>query len=137
MLRFNLEFGTSTGQLPPQRIFSLESRLSGVAQFGTLYGSDVKEFRGDKYVTFNLEHNFRNLPFILLGIPFLYKHNIEFTTHASFAQMWKGAAPVIPDWYSEAGIGLSRILDFLRADVTYRITEPKRFVFTLGIATWL
>ena len=40
-------------------------------------------------------------------------------------------------WYTEAGIGLSRILDLFRFDLTYRFNEPKRFYFTASFGQLL
>jgi hypothetical protein len=54
---------------------------------------------------------------------------------ASFAQTWNGTSSTSGGWYSEAGIGVSRILDILRADLTYRIEEPRSLFFTVSIAT--
>jgi hypothetical protein len=136
-LRIAVSGGTTTGSVPPQRMFSLDSRATGLSPFGTLRGSAVKEFQGDRFVMINLEHNFRTIPFLLLNTPFLYKRSIELLTHASFAQTWMGTTPMISHWYSEAGIGISRIFDLFRADLTYRFTHTKRFVFSFGIATLL
>lgn len=134
-LRIILSGGTSTGTVPTQRTFSPDTRVSGLSPFGTLRGSDVREFQGNRYVMLNIEHNFRSIPFILLGIPFLYKRNIELLAHASFAQTWSGPTPVIPGLYTEAGIGISRVFDLFRLDLTYRCTHPQQFFLTFGIAT--
>ena len=134
--------GVSTGERIPQRLFSLDSRSSGYAPFGVLRGALVKEFIGDQFIMLNVEHNFRNVPFLLLNIPFLYKNNIELIVHGSFAKVWGTSISgfndlqrgLLGDWYSEAGIGINRIFDIIRADVTYRFFEPKRFYFTVSVA---
>ena len=134
-LRVRLSGGLGTGALPPQRMFAIDSRASGYAPFGVLKGSDVKEFSGNRFVMVNLEHNFRSLPFLALNLPFLYRNGIELVVHGSFAQTWSGTASTSDGWYSETGVGISRILDILRADLTYRIKEPSRFLFTVSVAT--
>ncbi len=83
----------------------------------------------------SLEHNFRSLPFLALDIPFLYRNSIELITYGAFAQTWYGSTSASNGWYAETGIGLARIFDLLRADVTYRCTQPRRFIFSLSIAT--
>lgn len=133
-LRIRLTSGIGLGSLPPQEMFVLDSRSSGYAPFGVLRGSYIKEFTGDRFVMLNLEHNFRSIPFLLLNIPSFYRNGIEFIVHGSVAQTWYGTASTSGGWYAEAGLGISRILDLLRMDVTYRFMAPTRFLFTMSIA---
>lgn len=134
VLRVNLIAGTSSGTVPPQRYFTVDTRASGYAPFGTLRGGIVKEFVGDRYVMLNLEHNFRTVPFLVLDIPFLYRNGIELIVHGSAAQTWLGKTSTSGGWYYEAGIGINRILDIIRFDLTYRFKDPRRFYFTLSVA---
>jgi hypothetical protein len=136
----NVKFtaGTSRGVLPPQRLYGLESRYDGVGPFGVLRGAGIREFTGERFVSLSVEHNFRSTPFLLLDIPFLYRNSIELIIHGAVAQTWSSSA--LPfgvtsgGWYTEAGIGISRIFSLLRLDATYRLMEPRGFVLTLGIA---
>jgi hypothetical protein len=137
MLHARLAAGTSSGTLPPQRFFTLDARSSGLAPFGVLRGSRVREFSGDAYVLLSVEHNFRSLPFLLLDVPFLYRNSIELVVHASAAQAWAGPVSTTNGWYAEAGFGLSRIFDILRVDLTWRFRDPARFCASFGIATLL
>jgi hypothetical protein len=121
-----------------QRIFSLESRYDGVAPLGVLRAGGLKEFTGQRFVELTVEHNFRSTPFLILNIPYLYKNSIELITYGTVAQTWS-ASPVpfgstTNGWYSEAGIGISRILTFFRFDFTYRIAQPRGFFVSLGVA---
>jgi hypothetical protein len=134
--RLKLSAGTSNHNPPPQYIFTLESRSTGYAPFGVLRGAGIKELTGDKFVMINIEHNFRNVPFLALNIPFLYRNNIELITHASFAQSWFGSTSSTDGWYAEAGIGVGRLLDMIRCDFTYRFQEPRRLYVTVGLATF-
>ncbi|MBI4811378.1 MAG: hypothetical protein HY800_08085, partial [Ignavibacteriales bacterium] len=137
IMKIKLTGGIGSGTLPQQREFVIDSRASGYAPFGVLKASGIKEFSGDRFVTINLEHNFRSTPFLALDIPFLYRNSIELIAHGSFAQTWMGKSSTSDGWYSEAGIGISRIFDLLRADFTYRFKEPGRFYFTLSVASIL
>lgn len=132
--RLQVSGGISFGSLPPQRIFTLDSRSSVYAPFGVLRGSRIREFQGDAFAMVNVEHNFRSIPFLLLDLPFLYENSIELVLHGSFAQTWVNDIPYPNGWYSEAGIGLNRIFDVLRADVTYRFRDPRRFFFSVSVA---
>ncbi|MBI3765422.1 MAG: carboxypeptidase-like regulatory domain-containing protein [Ignavibacteriales bacterium] len=134
MLRISISGGIGAGTLPPQRAFVIDSRSSGYAPFGVLKGAGIKELAGDRFVMINLEHNFRSIPFLALNLPFLYRNGIELVVHGSFAQTWIGSLSTSDGWYSEAGIGISRVLDLLRADITYRFKEPKRFYFSVSFA---
>ena len=138
ILNIKLSAGAVTGRVPTQRIFSLESRYDGVAPLGVLRAGGVKEFSGERYVAMTVEHNFRSTPFLLLNIPYLYKNSIEVILYGTAAQTWSSKAlplgAVTNGWYSEAGVGISRILTFFRIDLTYRFTNPRGLYVTLGVA---
>jgi uncharacterized protein DUF5686/carboxypeptidase-like protein len=134
-LRVRASGGLGLGALPPQRIFRIDSRASGYAPFGVLRGSDVGEFAGERFVIISAEQNFRSLPFLALNIPFLYRNGIELLCGGSIAQSWVHPAPTPGGWYAEAGAGISRILDLFRADVTYRLKDPRGWFFTFSVAT--
>ena len=134
---FRIAGGLSGGTLPLQRAFTLESASSGLGPLGVMRGMDVKEFGGTEYFACNVEHNFRSLPFLALGIPFLYERSIELIVHTGIARTWtRLPLPLVETggWYTEAGVGVNRLFDLLRADFTWRVTGPTAFRFTLGIA---
>ena len=137
-LNIKLAAGIATASVPPQRIFSLESRYDGVGPLGVLRGGGVKEFTGQRFVAFTIEHNFRSTPFLMLDIPYLYKNSIEVILYGTAAHTWTSKplpfGVTTNGWYSEAGIGISRILTFLRFDFTYRIAQPRGFYVSLGVA---
>jgi hypothetical protein len=129
--------GASSGTLPLQRAFDIETGSSGLGPFGVMRAMTVKEFGGNSYLAVNAEHNFRSLPFLALGIPFLYKNNIELILHGGVARTWNtGDLPLqaTDTFYSEMGVGISRIIDILRMDATWRLSSPRDFRFTLALA---
>lgn len=133
-LRVRLAGGTSTGDLPVQRRFDLESSSSHVGPFGVMRAMEVKEYSGAGFASISVEQNFRSLPFLALGIPFLYEQGIELLVHGGAARAWSrngiAAHPTGP-WYAEAGFGVGRLLDLFRADFTWRLTSPGGFMVTL------
>lgn len=140
--RIRIAAGTSSGDLR-QRHFAVETASSGYSPFGTMKAMRVKEFVGGRYLAVNAEHNFRSLPFLALGIPFLYENNIEFIIHGGAATVTRDKVVRIWDdvlytrespWYYEAGFGISRIFEVLRADFTWRLSQERGFRFTLGVA---
>ena len=135
--QLNLMFaaGTSSGTLPLQRDFVLDSQLGRFAPFGVLRTAYPREFTGDRFAMISVEHNFRSVPFLMLGIPFLYKSGIEFLVDATAAQSWLNGNSMTNGWYYEAGIGIGKIFGIIRADVTYRISNPHGVFFTIGISS--
>ena len=137
-LNIKLTAGASGGTLPPQRVFSLDSRYDDLGPFGVLRTGGVKEFSGDRFVSLSVEHNFRSVPFLLLDIPFLYRNSVEVRLHGSVAQTWSSSTlpfgRTTDGWYSEAGLGLSRLFSFFRLDVSYRFMQPRGFFLTFGVA---
>jgi len=134
---FRIAGGFSGGALPLQRAFTLESASSSIGPLGVLRGLEVKEFGGTEYVACTVEHNFRSLPFLALGLPFLYERSVELVLHGGFARTWnRGLLPLTESngWYTEAGFGINRVFDLLRVDFTWRLSDPAGFRFTFGTA---
>ncbi len=134
LIRMRVAAGTSSGDLPPQRLFGVESALCSFSPFGTMHALQPRELTGTGFVSANVEHNFRSIPFLALGIPFLYEHNIELIVHGGAARVWGSSAPGADRVYWEAGCAISRIFELFRTDFTWRLSAPTRFAFTLGIA---
>ncbi len=129
-----LEGGVSTGALPVQREFVLNSQIGGLAPFGVLRTALPVEYVGDRFVMFSVEQNFRNVPFLLLGIPALYENGMEVLVDASAAQSWLNGISTTNGWYYEAGIGLGKILGLIRMDLTYRLSKPYALFFSVGLS---
>ena len=138
--RLRASGGDAAGTLPVQRLFAVESALDGYAPFGVMHGAHPREFTGTGYVAVNLEHNFRNIPLLALGIPFLYNLNVDLIAFGGAARTWSTNPPpnvVHEGTYTEAGLSISRIFELFRADFAWRLSAPRGFYFTLGVATFL
>jgi hypothetical protein len=135
VLRVFLSAGYSQKNLPLQKLFTVDTRLSSYAPPGVLRTAGPKQFVGDNFILINLEHNFRSIPFLALGIPYLYKRGIEFIISGSAAQAWYRKTSVTNKWYYETGIGIGKIFDLLRIDLTYRLQNPKKLFVTVAIST--
>jgi hypothetical protein len=129
--------GVSTGTLPPQRGFVLDAQLGRFAEFGVLRTAYPREFVGDRLVLFSAEQNFKNVPFLMLGIPFLYKSGLDVLVNATAANSWLGGKSTTNGWYGEAGIGIGKIFGLIRADLTYRLSKPNNLFFSLGLSSIL
>ena len=129
--------GVSTGALPVQREFVLDSQIGGLAPFGVLKTARPVEFVGDRFVMLSVEQNFRNVPFLIMDIPFLYESGTEILVDASAAQSWLNGVSTTNGWYYEAGIGLGKILGLIRMDFTYRFSKPNNLFFSVGMSSIL
>jgi len=138
--RIQASAGDAFGRLPVQRLFSVESAVDGWAPFGVMRGAHLKEFTGSGYTAVAVEHNFRNIPLLALGIPFLYDLDIDVIAFGGVARTW--STNVNPDaarvgTYTEAGFSIGRILGFLRADFAWRLSPgPRGLYLTAGGATF-
>jgi hypothetical protein len=138
--RIRASAGNATGSLPPQRLFSVESASASFAPFGVMHGAHPREFTGTGYAALSVEHNFRTIPLLALGIPFLYESNIELILYGGAARAWTNNAAsstAHKGTYSETGFSVSRIFDLFRADFTWRLSAPRGFYFTLGVSSLL
>lgn len=141
-LRFSA--GIKRGVLPPQRLFDIDAHSSGLAPYGVLHAVEVKEFSGDRFAVLSLEHNFRSIPFLFLGIPFFYKNNLELVLEGAIARSWLSSEtsarlpfPVQTTncWYYETGIGLNRIFGIGRLDLIWRMSQPTNVSLSLRVAS--
>ncbi len=128
-MRVNISAGFTAGNLPPQKLFTADTRLSTYAPLGVLKSGGVKQFTGDRFVLISTEHNFRSIPFLALGIPYLYKKNIELIVHSSTLKIDSG------NWYFEGGIGVGKIFDIIQLDFTYRFNNPSKFFITVATSS--
>jgi hypothetical protein len=135
--RIRAAAGFSAGSLPLQRAFTLESAMDGFAPFGAMCALGEAKTYGRGCASLFIEHNFRTLPFLALGIPFLYDRGIELIVHGGAARTWGNAGepgPVMGHIYTEAGVGLSRILDLFRVDLSWQLSGGSGFAVTVGVA---
>jgi len=155
--RLDMRFsaGFSEGNLPPQRFFSLESAVSGIAGLNSFRGLGVKEFYGDRYFSLAFEHNFGEIIPGVLRIPNVASFGLEFTIFGNVAYTEfsdnvifsplnellmrnKQTSTTADKFYYEAGFGINQILVFLRLDVAARFsqTDVPKFFVTVGAATF-
>lgn len=150
-LDFRVNGGIGVGSVPPQKFFSLESSFSGIAAQASFRGMQLKEFYGNRFITASVEHNFGELFPGLLTIPNIASFGIEFilfgnygwsdfTSDARFAEINKvvhipnSTAATRDNYYFEAGIGLAKLLFFLRLDMGARLTQTSTPQFFWAIS---
>jgi len=143
---FQIAGGTTAGHLPPQRYFELYSHFETFAGYGMLKGLNRREFYGDRFIAFTVDHNFRRVLFAPFDIQWLMESNLELIVEANASRSWfsgnESCTPLFPardsrGWYTEASIGISNILDLFRFDMTRRFTTPAEWTYTLSASDFI
>lgn len=142
--------GTSTGDLPPQRLFSVVPRINlSFRQFG--FQTPWQEgFLGDRVLTFYFEHDFEHYLFRKSGLPLIKKIPYTLSIHGGSA--WtefrnhplKGANAGFAEARNgchEIGFGLGNLTPYLSvfnfaAYFTWKLTDinARGFVFSIGFS---
>lgn len=150
-LDVDVRAGIAEGDVPPQRFFSLESSVAGLATPGTFRGMAVKEYYGDRFFAISMSHNFGEVIPGVLRIPNVASLGLEFILTSSVAwtafseRTLEYSSTILPTlagttdgYYGEIGLAINRILLFLRMDVTARITQRSQpeFYLTISSATF-
>ncbi len=122
-LLISMHTGIISGNYGLQHNFSPLFSYGSYAPNSTLKGLSDYRFRGNKLLTFQIEHNWRSIIFQGLGIDFLSDRFIEILTGFTINKTWSDS--LTPSFYKqnkmywEANLGISRILGLLRFDVIY------------------
>jgi hypothetical protein len=136
-LKIRVLAGGSFGDLPPQRWFNVDSRSACYGPFGVLRTLGVRALTGTSVLAMTLEQNFRSVPFLALGVPFLYENGIELLVHGGVARSWMKlgmAEERSPGWVAEAGFGFGRLFELFRLDASWKLTAPALFCVTVAVA---
>lgn len=142
-LDINVRAGTYTGDLPFQKWGSVDAAIGATAPYGVMKAVRGRPYEGDQYLSVNVEHNFRTVPFEALGLQGLVERNIGLIVFGGAARTWLSdeSAQRIPAGYQpyltdgihwEAGASLNGILGLFRLDFAARIDEPA-FLVNLSI----
>jgi hypothetical protein len=130
---------TPTGSLPAQRKLFVETHdgpIRASTAFNTLRPF---EFESNTLFQGSIEQNFYDLPTRLVGVTLPFTLNwIGFANYALFDDVTRYTGPVAGIGYGgttraevlEAGVALGGILNVLRVDAAWRLTQDKPFVVT-------
>lgn len=139
--------GTSTGSLPPQKMETVDAALGYFSPFGTLKTIRFRPYEGERYFSVMAEHNFRTIPFELVGAGLPVKRNLGIIVFGGIAKAWIPGSRrqeilnryrYIPrttgdGLHIETGISLNGILGLFRVDFAQRLDEPA-FLVNVSIA---
>ena len=137
-LDFGLSVGLASGEgrtLPPQRSFIVEGGTPFFHWGGSLHTLRGLPYQGNGVVFGYWEHNFRTLPFELLGLNSMTRKGYNILIFGGHAFV-RGTHTGGKRWvrHNEAGISLSGILGLMRLNFAYHM-EGKRWSPSAGIAS--
>jgi hypothetical protein len=144
-LDLRLDAGTSLGTPPLQRFGVIEASPLPYTPFGALRTLDDRPYQGEHHVALFWEHNFRTVPFELIGWDAPVEQDIGVILHGGHGRTWieddtaqrlrqRGVPPLrITDGiHHELGLSINGLLyDSLRLDMTKRLGAAG---FSIGVS---
>ena len=124
--------GTYTGHLPLQQFASIDGSLQAFTPFGTFKTLRGRPYEGEKYTAIFWEHNFRTIPFELLGLRWIATKGIGIIVHGASGRTWISKDrlaslnynPAYSDhFHHEVGLSLNGLFGFFRIDATQRLDQ--------------
>lgn len=124
--------GTYTGHLPIQRLAAIDGSLQFFTPFGAFKTLRGKPYEGEKYTALFWEHNFRTIPFELIGLRWVAQKSIGIIVHGASGRTWiskgrltaMGYTPGYTDhFHHEVGVSLSGLFGFFRLDAAERLDK--------------
>ncbi|NMB83011.1 MAG: carboxypeptidase-like regulatory domain-containing protein [Ignavibacteria bacterium] len=136
---FGLETGITFGNFGPQHLITPTTALNIYSPFLSMKGIETYEYIGDKLIALHVEHNWRTIPFQLMGIDFLTDLNFDVITGINFLKVWNDSPYFTsqipnPDYW-EGYISLGKLFGLGRIDFSYGAN--KKFVVRVGLSTVL
>lgn len=137
-LDLRLDAGVSLGTPPLQRFGVVEASPLPYTPFGALRTLDDRPYQGEHHVAFFWEHNFRTVPFELIGWQAPVHQDVGILVHGGHGRAWieddtsrqlrrQGVLPPrsTDGMHHEFGLSINGLLyDSLRFDVTKRLDAP-------------
>jgi len=138
--------GTYSGTLPLQRFGIIDGSISHFGTFGGLKTLQNRPYRGEQYLMVNAEHNFRTVPFELLGLRSPVDWNWGLILFGGLGRSWISEARRLEIMnrtgvqvqdsggvHYEAGISLNGLFGLFRLDFAQRLDEPA-FIINVSVA---
>ena len=141
-LDLRLVAGTASGGLPLQRFLTADASLGVYRPFGALRTRGGFPYEGDRVAALFWEHNFRTIPFELLGLRGMARKGYSVLVFGGHARTWLpdhseedfSYVPAAPrDFHHEVGLSFSGLFGILRVDFARRL-DAAGFTVGLGAA---
>jgi hypothetical protein len=125
--------GTSAGELPLQRFGAVDGSMNRFTQFGSLKTRKYVPYEGSRWWMAAAEHNFRTIPFELLGLRPLVDRGwgvILFggVGHTEANGAYPGNLMISDGIHSEIGLSLNSVFGILRIDIAKRLDAHGTFI---------
>lgn len=132
-LDIHLTVGTSTGELPLQRFGAIDGSMNRFTPFGSLKTRISLPYEGTRFWLATAEHNFRTIPFELLGLGYLVEKGwgmILFggAGYADAVGNYPDSLLTSDGIHSEVGMSLNGIFGLVRLDVAKRLDSQGSFI---------
>ncbi len=149
-LAINATVGLASDNTPVQSRFVMQRRLPFMGLFNDFSTTDINLYGGTRYVMVQAEHGFSDVLWRWLGLPTFEGRGVELIARAATARYDLPVAPpaegmLMPTngWYSEVGLGVSRIPTFIsdaiyaRVDVMFGVGNRAAGRFGVNLAVSL
>jgi len=136
-LSLRLDAGTAVGTLPLQRFGVIEASPLPYTPYGALRTLDDRPYQGEHHAALVWEHNFRTVPFELLGWQALVDRDVGLLLHGGHGRTWIDDDTALrlrrrgvqlrtaETMHHELGLSVNGLLyDTLRLDLTKRLDAP-------------
>lgn len=136
-LDIRLVGGFSHGNLPLQRFGMIDGSLGRSSTMGVFRTQRQRPYEGEHYAAVFWDHNFRSIPFEILGLMPLVKHGIGLSVYGGHGRTWisagrRASLSFIPSYqdqfHHELGLSITGLAYFFRLDFTKRIDTSGFFV---------
>ena len=136
---------TSAGRLPVQRFVIVDASLGGFSAFGAFKSLRSRPYEGEKTLAVFWEHNFRTVPFEILGLRGLARRGVEVILHGASGRTWLdetrmqalGFVPnSIDHFHHEIGFSINKLFYVLRLDFTARL-DRRGFFFGVSVPRFI
>ncbi|MCH8496810.1 MAG: hypothetical protein LAT57_14415, partial [Balneolales bacterium] len=128
-LDIRLTGGAALGDLPLQHMHSIDTSIRYFTPFGGLRAAQGVPIRSDRQLSLSWEHNFRTIPFEIIGFDAPVRKGIGFIVHGAHAYQHQAAQfPSGDTYHHEIGLSLNGLFSVLRIDATARIDRPGFFL---------
>ncbi len=139
-LHLRLAAGLATESAPVQRVFGIDGQHAGLAPFGALRSRTGRLTLAQRYALAAWEHDFRSVPFEILGWRGAAPRGVSLMVHGAHA--WAdgaaGAATEPSVVHHEIGVSLGVGYTVpVRLDATYRLTDTPGVVVGFGLTRLL
>ena len=136
-LDIRVDAATSTGSLPLQRFGIVDATTSTYAAFGALKTQQAHPYEGEHHLALHWEHNFRSIPFEMMGLQWFARKGWGFIVYGSHARTFIDSdryhqlmqrsdytLSYYDSFHHEIGISLNGIFSLGRVNLTKRLDAP-------------